>query len=74
MNDNTGILITYTRLWLTDPRGLDKGRGPKFRVGFRVQQAPEENRRTNQPKRCKYNSKDEDKSPKTLNDKNIQRT
>ena len=36
---------------------------------FRVRQAPEEDRRTYRPKRC-GNNKDEDNSPKTLNDKN----
>ena len=31
---------------------------------------PEEGRRTHRPKRCEYNNKDDDNSPKTLNDKN----
>ena len=52
-----------------DPRGFNKGRTSKFRVGFRVQQAPEEDWRTYRPKRCRNNNKDEDNSPKTLNDK-----
>ena len=38
----------------------------------RVRQTPEEGRRTYQPKRCGNNNKDEDNSPKTLNDKNQQ--
>ena len=43
-----------------------------FRVGSRVrQETPEEGRRTHQPKRYEYNNKDEDNSPKTLNDKII---
>ena len=43
----------------------------KFRVGSRVwQDTPEKGRRTYQPKHCEYNNKDEDNSPKTLNDKN----
>ena len=29
-----------------DPRGLNKGRGSKFREGSRVQQTPDEDRRT----------------------------
>ena len=53
----------------SDPCGLDKGRGSKFYVGSRVRQTPEEGRRTCQPKRCGNNNKDEDNSPKTLNDK-----
>ena len=33
-------------------------------------QTPEEGRRTYQPKHCGNNNKNEDYSPKTLNDKN----
>ena len=55
-----------------DPRGFNKGRSSKFREGSRVQQTPEEGRRTYQPKRCRNNNKDEDNSPKNLNDKNQQ--
>ena len=40
-----------------------------FCVGSRVRQTPEEGRRKYWPKRCEYNNKDEDNSPKTLNDK-----
>ena len=47
---------------------LDKGRGSNFSVGS--QETPEEGQRTYQPKRCGYDNKDEDNSPKTLNDKN----
>ena len=54
-----------------DPRGFNKGRSSKFREGFRVRQTPEEGRRTYRPKRCWNNNKDEDNSPKILNDKNI---
>ena len=53
-----------------DPRGFNKGRSSKFRVGSRVRQTPEEGRRTYQPKRCGNNNKDGDNSTKTLNDKN----
>ena len=54
-----------------EPRGLNKGRGSKFRVMSRVrQETPKEGRRTYRLKRCEYNNKDEDNSPKTLNDKN----
>ena len=52
-----------------DPRGLDKGRSLKFRVGFRVHETPKEDRRTYRPKRCEYNNKAKDNSPKTLNDR-----
>ena len=53
-----------------DPGGFNKGRSSKFRVGSRVRQTSEEDRRTYRPKRCGNNNKDEDNSPKTLNDKN----
>ena len=55
-----------------DPRGFNKGRSSKFREGSRLRQTPEEGRRTYRPKRCGNNNKDEDNSPKTLNDKNQQ--
>ena len=53
-----------------DPRGFTKGRSSKFREGSRVRQTPEEGRRTYRPKRCGNNNKDEDNTPKNLNDKN----
>ena len=49
--------------------GFNKGGILKFRVGSRVRQKPEEDWRTHQPKRCGNSNKDEDNSPKTLNDK-----
>ena len=52
-----------------DPRGSNKGRSSKFREGSRVQQKPEEGGRTYRPKRCGNNNKDEDNSPKKINDK-----
>ena len=52
--------------------GFNKGRSSKFREGSRVRQTPEEGRRIYQPERCENNNKDEDNSPKTLNDKNHQ--
>ena len=55
-----------------DPRGFNKGRSSKFREGSIVRQTPEEGRRTYRSKRCGNNSKDEDNSPKNLNDKNQQ--
>ena len=55
-----------------DPRGFNKGRSSKFCEGSRVRQTPEEGRRTYRPKRCDNNNKDEDNSPKNLNDKNQQ--
>ena len=54
-----------------DPRGFNKGCSLKFREGSRVRQTPEEGQRTYWPK-CGNNKKDEDNSPKTLNDKNQQ--
>ena len=60
------------RIRASDHRGLNKGHGSKFHVGSRVQQeTPEEGRWTHQPKRCEYNYKDEDNSPKTLNYKSL---
>ena len=53
-----------------DPRGFNKGRSSKFHEGSRVRQVTKEGRRTYQLKRCGNNNKDEDNSPKTLNDKN----
>ena len=53
-----------------DPRGFNKERSSKFREGYRVRQTPEENLRTYRLKCCGNNNKDEDNSPKTLNDKN----
>ena len=53
-----------------DPRGFNKGCSSKFREGSRVRQTPEEGWRTYRPKRCGNNYKDEDNSPKNLNDKN----
>ena len=55
-----------------DPRGFNKGHSSKFCEGSRVRQTPEEGRRTYRVKRCGNNNKDEDNSPKTLNDKNQQ--
>ena len=76
-SNNTGMLKTCTQLWLAngirtgDPRGFNKGCSSKFREGSCVRQTPEEGRRTYRPKRCGNNNKDEDNSPKTLNDKNM---
>ena len=53
-----------------DPSGFNKERSSKFREGSRVQQTPEEGRRTYWPKGCGNNNKDEDNSPKTLINKN----
>ena len=53
-------------------RGFNKRRSSKFREGSRVRQTPEEGQRTYRPKPCGNNNKDEDNSPKTLNDKNHQ--
>ena len=51
-----------------NPCGFNNGRSLKFREGSRVRQRPEEGR-TYWPKCCGDNNKDEDNSPKTLNDK-----
>ena len=56
----------------SDSRGFNNGRSSKFREGSRVRQTPEEGRRTYRPKRGGNNNKDEDNSPKNLNDKNQQ--
>ena len=55
-----------------DHRGFNKGSSSKFRESSLVRQTPEEGRRIYWPKRCGNNNKDEDNSPKTLNDKNHQ--
>ena len=52
------------------PRGLNEGHGSKLHVGSRVRQTPEDGRTTYRSKRCEYNNKDEDNSPKTLNNTN----
>ena len=49
-----------------DPREFNKGRRSKFRVGSRVRQTPEEDRRTYLPKLCENNNKDEDNCRKPL--------
>ena len=49
-----------------DPRGFNKGRSSKFRIGSRVQQKPEEGRGTY---RCGNNNKDEDNRSKILKEK-----
>ena len=51
-----------------DPRRFNKGRSSKFGEGSRVRQTLEEGRGTYQPKCCRNNNKDEDTSPKALND------
>ena len=54
------------------PAGFNKGRSSRFCGGSRVRQTPEEVQRTYRLKRYGNNNKDEDNSPKTLNDKNQQ--
>ena len=56
----------------THTLGYNEGCSLKFHVGSQVQLTPEEGWRTYRPKRCGNNNKDEDNSPKTLNDKNNQ--
>ena len=57
----------------SDSPGFNKGHGLKFCEGSRVrQETGEEGQRTYRPKCCEYNKKDEDNSPKDVNDKNHQ--
>ena len=51
-----------------DPRGFNKERSSKFREGSRVRQTHEEGRRTYRSKRLGINRKEEDNSPKSLNE------
>ena len=55
-----------------DPHGFNEGCSSKFPEGSRVRQTPEESRRIYRSKRCGNNHKDEDNTPKPLNDKNHQ--
>ena len=54
-----------------DPNRFNRGHSSKLRLGSRVRQTPEEGRRTYRLKRCGNNNKDEDNSPKTLNDNSL---
>ena len=51
-----------------EPRGFNKVRSSEFREGSRVRQTPKKGRRTISAETLSSN-KDEDNSPKTLNDK-----
>ena len=55
-----------------NPHGFNKGRISKFREGSQVRQTPEKDRRRYRPKRYGINNKEENNSPKTINDKNHQ--
>ena len=57
------------RIRTGNPRELNKGCSLKFCEGSRIRQTPEEGKRTYRLKHCENNNKDEDDSPKTLNDK-----
>ena len=57
-----------------DHREFNKGRSSKFRIGSQVRQTPEKGRMTYWSKHCGNNNKDEDNSPKNLNDNNHQVT
>ena len=72
MSNNTGILNTSTRLWLTESEQAVPVDSIKdaVRSSVKVRQTPGKGRRIYRPKRCGNNNKDEDNSPKTLNDKN----
>ena len=52
------------------PPGFSKECSSKFREGSWVRQTPEEGQRAYRPRYRGNNNKDEDNSPKTLNDKN----
>ena len=69
-NDYAPELLT--RIFQSPTNGFNKGRSSKFREGSQVRQTPEEGRWMYRPKRCGNNNKNEDNSPKTLNDKNQQ--
>ena len=60
--------VMANRIRTDNPRGFNIGRSSKFYEGSRVRQTPEEGRRTYWLKRCGNNNKDENNSPKTLND------
>ena len=68
-SNNTGIINTYIRLWLSESEQVTPADSIKFRVGPRVRQTPEEGLKIYRPKRWRNNNKEEDSSPKTLNDK-----
>ena len=61
-----GPMIFHTN---QNKRGFNKRRSLKFREGSQVQKTPEEGQRIYRPKHCGNNNKNEDNSPKTLNDK-----
>ena len=60
------------RIRTSDPLGLNKRHGAKFRIGCRVKQTSEEGQRTYRPKHCEYGNKDDGCCSKTLNNKNYQ--
>ena len=63
--------VMANKIRTSDPCGFNKG-GSRSSVKVpRVRQIPEEGRRTYRPKRCRNNNKDEDNSPKTLNDTGV---
>ena len=64
-------MVMANRIRTGDPRGFSKGCSLKFCVGSWVWQTSEEGWRTYRPKCCGNKNKDEDNSPKTLNDKKI---
>ena len=47
--------VIANRIRTDDPLGFNKGRSSRFRTGSRVQQTPEEGRKTYRPKRCGNN-------------------
>ena len=64
----TLVLVMANGIRTGDHRGFNKGRSSKFWEGSQVWQ---EGQRTYRPKRCGNTNKDEENSPKTLNDKNL---
>ena len=56
----------------SDLCGLNRACSSNFYIDSLFRQTPEECLVTYRPKRCEYNNKDKDNSPKTLNHKNHQ--
>ena len=71
-SNNTGILNTFTRLWLMESEQATPVDSIKDVVqsSVKVWQTPEEGQRTYWPKCWGNNNKNEGNSLKTLNDKN----
>ena len=73
-SNNTGILNTCTQLWLTESEQANPVDSIKDVVWSSVKASEVDKllKKAGGHKRCGNNNKDEDNSPKTLNDKNHQ--